>query len=217
MKEDYLLFWTFAYCSIYSAIFPSIIGLYSFKTLSPSIRIVSLFVMASFILDNIALYFPIYANEVNNGFRLIEFICLLILYRSIFQKSKNEGVYASLGLGYLIFFLIELLLNTQKQLNSYSITLTSLVFIVFSVRYFYLLIRDLPTDRIQRLPMFWVNTGVLTYFAGGLFLFAMRNYLISAFQDDQTIYWTFHNFLNIVKNLLFAVALWQDLRKPKPI
>ncbi len=67
------------------------------------------------------------------------------------------------------------------------------------------------------LPMFWLNTGVLTYFAGNLFLFAIRNYVIIAFNDNQTMYWSFHNFLNIGKNLLFAIALWQDLRKPKPI
>ncbi len=142
---------------------------------------------------------------------------LLFIYFVAGQNGKNKIVYIALGLVYILFFIAELSVYSHKQLNSYSITLTSLIFIFFSVRYFYFLMRDLPTDQIQRLPMFWVNTGVLTYFAGGLFLFAMRNYVITVFNDNQTTYWSFHNFLNIVKNLLFAVALWQDLRKPKPI
>ena len=159
-----------------------------------------------------------FANETTNVYVVFEFIILNLIYAKpleLFSKAKALIIIAILL--FVGLFFTELLQSSKVEMSSNTLTFTSLLFIVFAVRYFYLLIRDLPTDQIQRLPMFWVNTGVLIYFAGGLFLFAMRNYLISVFHDDQTIYWSFHNFLNIVKNLLFAVALWQDLRKPKPI
>lgn len=217
MKEDYTVFWIFAYSSTYSALIPAIVGAISFKQRTLLLKILWLFAVVSFCLDNTALYIPSYANETSNLFRLVEFYVLLIIYYKAFEPRWIKMVFYLLGLLYLALFLSESFLSSKGQLNAYSITLTSLVFIVFSVRFFYVLIRDLPTAQIQRLPMFWVNTAVLTYFAGGLFVFAMRNYLVNTLNDSQTIYWSFHNFLNIGKNLLFAIALWQDLRKPKPI
>ncbi len=217
MKADYTVFWIIAYCSIYSALIPSIVGVLSYKQRTPLLKILCFFTFISFFLDNLALYFPHYANDSNNVFRLVEFYTLSIIYYKAFVPRWNKVFFCTLGLLYAVLFISESFLSTKNQLNSYSITFTSLVFIVFSVRFFYVLMRDLPTAQIQRLPMFWVNTAVLTYFAGGLFVFAMRNYLVNSLNDNQTIYWSFHNFLNIGKNLLFAVALWQDLRKPKPI
>lgn len=217
MSNDYRLFWIIAYISTASALVPFLFGVKKFNNRIQGLKVVSLFCLLCFCFDVASLLSKRYVNEVNNLYRIFEFITLLYVYYTIWKNGKNRIVYISFALAYSLFFIAELSFNSQKQLNSYSITLTSLVFIYFSVRYFYLLMRDLPTDQIQRLPMFWVNTGVLTYFAGGLFLFAMRNYVITVFNDNQTTYWSFHNFLNIVKNLLFAVALWQDLRKPKPI
>lgn len=217
MSSDYSLFWSFAYASMSSALIPFLIGVVLFKKRIPALKVICLFCLLCFCFDIASWQFNQYANKINNLYRLIEFLSYLIIYWIFWQKDKSNTIFISLGLAYILFFVSELSAHNYKHLNSYSITLASLVFIFFSVRYFYFLLRDLPTDKIQRLPMFWINTGVLIYFAGGLFLFAMRNYLIEAFHDNQTMYWSFHNFLNIVKNLLFAVALWQDLRKPKPI
>jgi hypothetical protein len=217
MEGDYRLFWATAYCSNLSALAPFMVGVIGFKKRPVELKLLCIFCAFAFCFDGLAFFLPRYANDLNNQFRLVEFYFLLLIYRNGLNTRSNKFVISLVGISYAIFFSIELLMASQKQLNSYSITLTSLVFIIFSVRYFYVLIRDLPTTQIQRLPMFWVNTAVLTYFAGGLFVFAMRNYLISTLNDNQTIYWSFHNFLNIVKNLLFAVALWQDLRKPKLI
>jgi len=189
-----------------------------FKKRSYELKSLCILSLIAFCLEILSLIKPVIANETTNVYLIVEFSALILIYaKSLELFSKVKAFITIIILLYVGLFITELLQSSKVEMNSYTLTFTSLLFIVFAVRYFYLLIRDLPTDKIQRLPMFWVNTGVLIYFAGGLFLFAMRNYLISTFQDDQTIYWTFHNFLNIVKNLLFAVALWQDLRKPKPI
>lgn len=215
MSSEYRLFWIVAGLSTVSCLLPIVIGLKGFKKRELVLKVICVICFVSVCVDLISLKSPKYANQVNNFFLLFEFISLLIIYYNFPQQNKNRLVYISLGIVYFIFFIAELMFYSLKQFNSYSITLTSIVFIYFSVRYFYFLMRDLPTDQIQRLPMFWVNTGVLTYFAGGLFLFAMRNYVIAAFHDDQTIYWSFHNFLNIIKNSLFAFGMWQEIRNRK--
>lgn len=218
MQSDYKILFYFTYSSIFSALLPFFVGVIRFKDRSNDLKLLCILSILGFCLDGISQLNPSVANLSINLFSLLEFFCLIYIYRSSFQVSSNSKILLiSVILIYLCLFSAEILLGSKVELNSYSLTFTSLLFIVISVRCFYLLMRDLPTDKIQRLPMFWINTGVLIYFAGGLFLFAMRNYFISTFHDDQTMYWSFHNFLNIGKNLLFAVALWQDLRKPKPI
>jgi hypothetical protein len=217
VKDSYLAFWTIAYCSLASALIPSIIGIFKFSKRAAFLKTLCLFTCLSFLLDALSALLPRSANDLNNVFRLIEFLLLLSIYYIAFKPSFGKTLFISVSCLYIVFFSIELVRHQKGHLNSYSTSLTSMVFIVLSVMYFYTLMRDLPTAQIQRLPMFWVNTAVLTYFAGSLFLFSMRPYLINVLKDDQTIYWSFHNFLNIGKNLLFAVALWQDLRKPKPI
>lgn len=216
MQQDYKIFWIFAYASIFSALIPLIVGLIRFKDRTFELKLICILSILGFFLDLIPIPKPIFSNEAANTFLIIEFCTLLLIYvRTLKLKSKVWIILATIL--YFTIFIAEIYYSSKTEINSYSLTYTSLLFLFFSVRYFYFLLRDLPTDKIQRLPMFWINTGVLIYFAGGLFLFAMRNYLIEAFHDNQTMYWSFHNFLNIVKNLLFAVALWQDLRKPKPI
>lgn len=218
MQSDYKILFYFTFSSIFSSLIPFITGVIRFKHRSNDLKLLCILSILAFLLDSISQLNPSVANLSINLFSLLEFLSLIYIYRNSFQFSTNSKISILLVIFiYLCLFSAEILLSTKIELNSYSLTFTSLLFIVIAVRFFYLLIRDLPTDKIQRLPMFWINTGVLIYFAGGLFLFAMRNYLIEAFHDNQTMYWSFHNFLNIVKNLLFAVALWQDLRKPKPI
>lgn len=216
MQQDYKIFWIFAYASIFSALIPLTVGLIRFKDRAFELKLLCILSLLGFCLDLIPIPKPIFSNEAANTFLIMEFCTLLLIYARLLNLQSRIWLILATII-YFTIFIAELYFSSKTEINSYSLTYTSLLFLFFSVRYFYFLLRDLPTDKIQRLPMFWINTGVLIYFAGGLFLFAMRNYLIEAFHDNQTMYWSFHNFLNIVKNLLFAVALWQDLRKPKPI
>jgi hypothetical protein len=216
MSAEYQIFWALAYCSTASALIPLFIGSIGLRKRNPLLRGLWLFCLVSFALDFSSIFSPRFANVFGNIFGLAQFPLLLQIYYQAFRPRSNRTFFFFMGLLYTVVFFAELV-AFPKGLNSYSTSITSLVFIILSVAYFYFLMVDLPTVHIQRLPMFWVNIAVLIYFAGNLFLFSLRHYLITELKDDQTIYWSFHNFLNIGKNLLFAVALWQDLRKPKPI
>jgi hypothetical protein len=90
-----------------------------------------------------------------------------------------------------------------------------LVLIGFSLFYFYRLLNELPIIHIQHLPMFWVSVSVLTYYAGNFFLFLVKNYLVYGESGSHKLMWILHNLLNITKNLLFAIALWQSYRKAR--
>ena len=70
----------------------------------------------------------------------------------------------------------------------------------------------LPVQELQRLPMFWYVTSNLVYNAGTLFLLLFTTYLVEVLHNDLLIYWSFHNILDIIQDLLIMLGLWQDLR-----
>ncbi len=62
----------------------------------------------------------------------------------------------------------------------------------------------------------WMNAGVLFYFAFNMYLFASTSYIFKqGFGDIAIMAWGFHNFNNIVKNVLFAVGIYSMGRKFK--
>ena len=61
--------------------------------------------------------------------------------------------------------------------------------------------------------MVWISVGVLVYYSGNIFLFILNNYFSNRVDGNQGTLWIIHNLLNISKNLLFCIALWQSQHK----
>jgi hypothetical protein len=74
------------------------------------------------------------------------------------------------------------------------------------------LLVELPVQQLQTVPMFWFNAAILIYRAGALFLFLFTPYLVKVLNNDLLIYWSFHNILTIVHQIVITIGLWQDLR-----
>lgn len=86
-----------------------------------------------------------------------------------------------------------------------------LMLLLFSIVFFYKLMRDLPTVYLHRLPAFWINSAFLCYAASSLFVFATHEYLIRALHDQVGLYWAFHNGAFIFQQLLILTGLYYDL------
>lgn len=93
--------------------------------------------------------------------------------------------------------------------NAYIRALEGLILISLALLYFYKLLKDLKIQRIEREPVFWVSLGVLLYFSGSLFLFLISNVLNQeATKTLSMTIWGIHSFLNIMLNIILAIALW---------
>lgn len=103
-------------------------------------------------------------------------------------------------------------LQTPFTLNSYSVYASGLLIIMTSLFYLYQLMVEMPVERIQGLPLFWVAFGALIYYGGTLFLFLFNNYLMTHAPDIHGNTWIFHNVLNITKNIFLFLALWVNYK-----
>ncbi|MEO7990866.1 MAG: hypothetical protein ABI663_15065, partial [Chryseolinea sp.] len=148
---------------------------------------------------------------IANFFFLFQALLLLILYKNALHIRLN---YILIAVVYSFIFLVNyFFLEGPYQLNAYTFSLSGVIFILLSLLYFRHLLITLPSDSVHRLPMVWINIAVLMYYSGNLFLFILNNYFSMGEHGNQRAMWILHNALNISKNLLFLIALWQSLRK----
>jgi hypothetical protein len=127
-------------------------------------------------------------------------------------KGRHRQLFFTLGLLFLIFAVINIIVVQKNDINTYTKSLSSTLLIFYCLVYYYRLMVDLPVLELQRVPMFWYSIAILMYNAGTLFLLLFTTYLIEVLHNDLLIYWTFHNILDIVQNLIVMIGLWKELQ-----
>jgi hypothetical protein len=203
-----------AYLSIGSASLPLVASSARWRSAVPEVRDIGIIAAASLVCDLISLVLA--SNRVNslllvNGFLLLQFSLLVRIFS--YQYSDKRPVLVmyvcilAVYLGNTAFF------QGPWKLNSAFLAASSLVMIVLSLHYLYLLLSKLPTLHIHRLPMLWISFAVLVYYAGNFFQFLMSNYILAGDVDAARMLWILHNLLNILKNVLFMIAIWQSYRR----
>lgn len=149
---------------------------------------------------------------VGSVYLFIQFVILLYIFSLHFQ-GKSTWRYATwiLVASYLIGLVISLQLSVSTV---YVEAAANLVLILVPLAFFYKLLNELKVINIHRLPILWICFATLFYYSGNLFLFLARD-LLARVPESYGLSWILHNILNVTKNILFAVALWQNYRTLK--
>lgn len=149
---------------------------------------------------------------VGDVFMFVQFTVLLYIFSRQFQrKSIFIAMYAAIVAFYLCAFLfLGQAVVTLVQSNAVD----GLLLVIISIAFFYKLLNELKVTNIHRLPILWISFATLFYYSGNFFVFLASGYLE---QDPDTfiLFWMLHNVLNVIKNILFAIALWQSYRTMK--
>ncbi len=137
---------------------------------------------------------------------IVQFFLLNYLYH-ILLNSKTI-IYIGL-LVFIVFFILNIsYIQPFSEFQSWLFFASSIVFIIYAVLYYGQTLRANPPVDPFRFYSFWVNSAVFYYFAFNLYLSAMSNYVFKNMTSEDSIaYWGFHNFNNIMKNMLLATAI----------
>ncbi len=163
------------------------------------------------------IFIPFHGKQVNlpqNIATLLIFLPLALAYHLILNR-RYQTFFSSSTLCFLAFGICNLFFWQKDDYNTYTLAVGSLILIVYCILYLYRLLVDLPVQELQTVPMFWFNSAILIYRAGTLFLFLFTPYLVKVLNNDLLIYWSFHNILNVVHQIVLTIGLWQDLRNIK--
>lgn len=208
------IFLAFSFFTIFSIFLPLGLSIAQWNKIPRDISTLRWLLIASLLADMVGLILGL--NKINNLwvgdiFMFIQFSILLYIFSFQFErKNPLKVAYASI----VLFYLITLIFFNGTAVSTLvgSNAIDGLILIVVSIFFFYKLLNELKVFRIQRLPILWIAFGTLFYYSGNLFVFLTIGYI-----ETEVFLWTWllHNFLNLIKNMLFAVALWQSYKTLK--
>lgn len=153
-------------------------------------------------------------NYPSNVYIILSLPALTLIYFYALGKIHRR-IFTLTNIIFIIFGIVNLLFFQKSAINSYTNALLSLIIIIYCVYYFFWLIKELPAVHLTKLPMFWINSAFLLYYAGNFFLFLSTSYLINVLNNNLLVYWTLHNILGIVHCLILITGVTIDLSNLK--
>jgi hypothetical protein len=167
-----------------------------------------LFSLMCDIAGRILILFSTSPNFSNTVYWLFSIIPITTFFYYAIKWRSLQAYLIVINIAYLLFGVVNYLYIQAESVNSYSNILHSLIILVLCIVYFYKLLKDLPAQQLQRLPMFWIVSAFFFSHAGKLVIYTVTHYLIHFVRDNLIIVWSFHNFLSIIANLLIAYGAW---------
>lgn len=201
--------------SIYSILLPLAVFFFARnrKKLPTGIWLLGALLLASGLSDILCLVlykrFGTNPNTVVSIYLCVQFVLLSSIYYTVVTIRAYKKVISSIAILFIVFATVNLFfIQGVTGFNTNLFTISSIVFILYSIIYFYRLIRELPEPFIERMYMFWVNTAVFIYFGINLFLFLTVDRLIMKADNQFLLSWGLHNGSNALKNIIFTIAVY---------
>jgi hypothetical protein len=110
------------------------------------------------------------------------------------------------------FSLANLSLDTPTHSN-FNTLAESFLILSLSIIYYFRLLKQLPSERVQLLPAFWVVCGFFISTSGKLIIFTVSSYMIKVMPENLRLLVIIHNLLSILGNLLIIYGLWLQFKQ----
>lgn len=172
----------------------------------------------SFVCDLIGqmlLYLKMNPNAAGNVYGLFGTLLLSIFFYYVLEKPSLKWALVVINVAYFLFAFTNTIFIQKAEINTYSQVFQSLYVLILCILFFYKLIVELPTQQLQRLPLFWIISAFFLSYAGKLVIYTTTYYLIHFEGDDLTIIWSFHNLLTIIGNFLIGYGAWLNHKQLK--
>lgn len=138
------------------------------------------------------------------------FTIVSLIYREILRADIKSSVFDIVIALFIILSLINSIwIQPIQELNSNSIVLASVVYIVYALYHYYRLLKEKILTPLGSIPLFWFSTGLLLFNSSTLFVTVLVNYLPSDSNGLMTATWLLQAFFNVMLNGFLTVALWK--------
>ncbi|SDL08018.1 hypothetical protein SAMN05421823_104320 [Catalinimonas alkaloidigena] len=199
------------YLSFLSIFFPLIAGIFYYAQLEQLLKTFTLFIIISALFDTtltVTTAYRVPNLPLTHLFLLVNlsFFCY-IYYALLSAKWAQYGLLVLASTTALLVIANALLWGGLAHFPSLPLTLQSILLTCLALLYYYQMLTQQKILHIEKHPWFWINTGVLIYFSGNIFLFMLRNRMMDAHATDYSAYWAIHSVLNIIANTLFGIGL----------
>lgn len=213
MEDRSNLIFQLYYISSLFVCVPFVISCFRFKYFQKYLIPVFLLIIISILVELINEIFVKYSiNDfyLLHVYTVLEFILIALFYGIFFKQYFRPLLFYFFIAGFLILTYADTKINGMETMDSLSVSVESLILTGFSLFLFYYVLKNLLFDNLLASPVFWINTAVLIYFSGNLFLFAFSNYILRSAPEQFYILWgLIHSLINITFNLFIGIGFWK--------
>ncbi|MEZ5013560.1 MAG: hypothetical protein R2794_04650 [Chitinophagales bacterium] len=198
-------------------IIPVILSIRWFRAFSRPFKWISLYVYLLFTTHVIS-YFLWQRGQNNmvvaHVFSFFEFHILLYFFYLLLRPAFTALACLCTALGFSGFFLADTFIwEGLYNLQTYSITLESVVFVFFSVWWFIHIVRDYKVPLSGLTDLRYVVIGILLYFAGSVLLFALNDYVNKITRSLRINVWSIHTLLALILYGMICIGMWRRYTK----
>jgi len=141
-------------------------------------------------------------------YTICEFIMISWFYSIVLRDYLPVKLLTWVAVGFTVFALLNsLLLQNWYTFNTIPRSIESLLVILLSLVCYYRMLSEMKIRKMERSPIFWINTGFLFYFSGALFLFMLSNYILPLNHQLNIFIWTIHACFSIMLYLFIFLGL----------
>lgn len=207
-----------SYVSPLFVLFPLIVGFRNYRNYANSEKIIVWFLITSAIASIICV--SLAKNGTNNmpAFHVgtvLEFLLFCFFYRELSLRKDQKLIYLIIAIAFVLLEIISLIFwQPIKTYNSITRTTESLLLISFAVSNLFQNLGVRRAGASNHSPLIWINSGVILYFSGALFLFVFSDFLAKGDHDYYMIAWLIHAIL-VAAFLYCAIGIYLIKTKRK--
>lgn len=142
--------------------------------------------------------------------QIADFVFWVYIFLKVYKTKSIKVVFSALTAFAIIFAVYDITLGEGfYNFNSKTITIISIVLIIFSLLYFAELFMNNNRINYFTIPTFWICTGLFFYNLGSIIYLGLFNYITShKLDEDGKIYGVIMVTLNILMYALFTIGFF---------
>jgi hypothetical protein len=155
--------------------------------------------------------FHINPNGISQIYETLIVPAFYFFYEGKIGSEKTKNRFLLLTITFLLFAAINMIFfQGLMSIPTYTMVLRCIVLVIFSGVYFGVLASELPRQVYVRLPVFWINCAVITYFSILLPIYLFTDHIYITLKLSIIPLWMVHNFIGIVYYTFIAIGLWRN-------
>lgn len=213
MKSSQVAFNLIVLFSGFSSIIPFLAAIKNLRYLKKHLFVYFIIVLISLITELLNIILAKAGQSNLNFFRyytIVEFLLISVFYITLFKSYFKPNLLYLIAILFLIISYLDYLFNGLMSMDNISSAIEAIIFIIYSLFFFYYVLKNLIFENIFLEPVFWINIAVLIYFSGNLILFVFSNYMAKIEPSNYIILWGFiHTFFNVLYSVLLSIGFWK--------
>ncbi len=196
--------------SMASGYLPVLAALINYKNLDKALKIAALYFLVS-VASDMTLQAMMSMGLPSNWPVIHIYIAISVIllgamyFYAFFNPILKKAILVMTAIALAFTIANMILIEGIRDYPSLSNTVLSIMIICFSLLYFYQLLTRQEFVHIEKQALFWINAGMLFYFAINIFLFMLFKRIIHEHQEG---FYMINNITNIIANILFTVGLF---------